>query len=306
LRSIRTKENNIRADIRREVMLPRWLSFLRPAILAAALVLSLSVVHNGHGQAPTQGGQGAGYGWGGTNAPNTNLANAGQASAGTGTSSITSSGGNVPEFFEVVCPGGCYGGAFHLFGRRAYAGGGYGGFFRRYWGYGFYGPNYNMGLVDSHCGVNGFVYVATHRGHGHSKHGGEDLPVAACDLGGVPPGAGIKPSTLPASEPARSPAEKLPAPTPNRAHLQLLVPEKAEVRVEGVKTSKTGTVRDFVSPPLTPGKNMTYTIAVRYTDASGKPVEETHSVRVRANDRLRIDCTKPANAEPVRAAALQP
>jgi hypothetical protein len=51
---------------------------------------------------------------------------------------------------------------------------------------------------------------------------------------------------------------------------------------------------------------MTYTIAVRYTDASGKPVEETHSVRVRANDRLRIDCTKPANAEPVRAAALQP
>ena len=116
----------------------------------------------------------------------------------------------------------------------------------------------------------------------------------------------MNPPTLPASEPGRAPAEKLPPPTPNTAHLQLLVPETAEVLVEGVKTRKTGTVRDFVSPPLIPGRNMTYTIAVRYTDADGKPVEETHSVRVRANDRLRIDCTRPTNTEQVRAAALRP
>jgi uncharacterized protein (TIGR03000 family) len=158
------------------------------------------------------------------------------------------------------------------------------------------------------------MYVATRLGHGLSKHGGADCSSAADGLDGLAPGDGmnspITPTTpttptAPAGSPARSP-EKLPPPTPNTAHLQLLVPEKAEVRVEGVKTSKTGTIRDFVSPPLTPGMNMTYAIAVRYTDAGGKTVEETHTVRVRANDRLFIDCTKPASAEPVHATVQRP
>jgi uncharacterized protein (TIGR03000 family) len=237
--------------------------------------------------------------------PSSNLANGNQASPSTGTTySASSKGYDGPGFFEVVCPGGCYGG-FHPLNRRAFAGGGYGGFFRRYWGYGFYGPNYNMGLFYRGCGSTGYVYVATQPGHCLSKHGNQAVSAAPCDLGGIPPGGGMNPSTLPASEPGRAPAEKLPPPTTNEAQLQLLVPEKAEVMVDGIKTRQTGTVRDFVSPPLTPGKNMTYTIAVRYTDADGKPVEETHSIRVRANDRLRIDCTKPSNTEQVRATALK-
>lgn len=287
-------------------MLPRGSSLLRPAVVAmAALMLSFSSARNGHAQAPAPGTQNAGYGGGGTKMPSANLANGSQASTSTGLSNSPSSGTNVPEFFEVVCPGGCYGGAFHGFGCRAWAGGGYGGFFRRYWGYGFYGPNYNTGLVSSGCGSRTFVYVASCPGHhGLFKHGHAAVSAGPCDLGGLPPGGDMNPPTLPASEPGRAPAEKLPSPAPNRAHLQLLVPEQADVVVEGVTTRKTGTVRDFVSPPLTPGKNMTYSIAVRYTDADGKPVEETHAVRVRANDRLRIDCTRPTNTEQVRAAAL--
>lgn len=286
-------------------MLPQWSSLLRPAVLTmAALVLSFSSARCGHGQAPAPGTKNAGYGGGETKMPSASRANGSPARTGTGRSYSSSSGGFVPKFFEVVWPGGCYGG-FHPFTKRAYAGGGYGGFFRRYWGYGFYGPNYNMGPIYSRCGATGFVYAATRRGHGLHKHGHMIVSAPPCGLGGIPSGGGMNPPTLPASEPGRAPTEKLPPPTPNRAHLRLLVPEKAEVVVEGVKTRKTGTVRDFISPPLTPGRNMTYTIVVRYTDAEGKPVEENHSVRVRANDRLRIDCTRPTNTEQVRAAALR-
>lgn len=286
-------------------MMPRGVSLHRPVVLTmAALVLSFGLARKGQSQAPAPGTANAGYGGAGTKMPSTNLANGNQASPNTERGFSSSSGKNVPEFFEVVCPGGCYGG-FHPCARRAFAGGGYGGFFRRYWGYGFYGPNYNMEPIFSHCGSAGFVYAASRSGHGLSQHGPEAVSVAPCDLGGIPSGGGMNPPT-PASEPGRAPVEKLPPPTPNRAHLQLLVPQKAEVLVEGVKTSQTGTVRDFVSPPLTPGKNMTYTIAVRYTDAAGKPIEQTHSVRVRANDHLRIDCTRPSNTEQVRAAAERP
>ena len=84
------------------------------------------------------------------------------------------------------------------------------------------------------------------------------------------------------------------------------MPENAEVLVEGRKTGTTGTARDFVSPSLTPGKNMLYSILVRYPDANGKPVEETHFVRVRANDRLDIDCTKPANGEQPHISVQRP
>lgn len=278
-------------------MLPRWSSLLRPAVLTmGALVLSISSSRNGHGQALAPRTENAGYGAAARQMPSANVASGGQASAGTGMSSAmgSTSGKNVPEFFEVVCPGGCYGG-FHPLNRRAFAGGGYSGFFRRYWGYGFYGPNYKMEPLFSHCGSTGYVYVATSPGHKFSKHGHEGVAAAPCDLGGLLLEGAMNPPTLPARAPGKAPAEKLPPPTPNTALLQLLVPEKAEVVVEGVTTHKTGTVREFESPPLTPGSNMTYRIEVRYTDDAGKPVEETHSIRVRANDRLRIDCTRSTN-----------
>lgn len=85
--------------------------------------------------------------------------------------------------------------------------------------------------------------------------------------------------------------EKVPPPTSNSAHLRIRVPKDAEVLVEGSRTTTTGTVREFVSPPLEPGKNMIYSILVRYTNSSGRTIEETHSIRVHANEQLDIDCT---------------
>jgi len=77
----------------------------------------------------------------------------------------------------------------------------------------------------------------------------------------------------------------------NQAHLLLIVPENAEVWIEGQKMTQTGTRREFVSPVLTPGGSYTYTVRVR-TPSS----DETRAIHVKANDRWSVDFTKPAPA----------
>jgi uncharacterized protein (TIGR03000 family) len=292
-------------------MFPQGSSLLCPAILTvAALILSLSAARNVYAQAPPVPTGGAErYRQLGPVVPESFEAGGSQQRTSTGQSYSTPV--LTPGYFEVVCPAICYGGAFHVCGKQAYAGAGYYGPFRRYWAYGTYGPSYNIGPDNSsQFGLySGVMYVVTRRGHGISKHGGADgLPLAcsADGTGALPIGGEANPPAQPAEGPTRRPAEKLLPPADNKAHLRLLVPENAEVLVEGGKTSTTGTVRDFISPPLTPGKNMTYSILVRYMDASGKTIEETHSLRVRANDQLLLDWTAPANAEQPHATVLRP
>ncbi len=178
-----------------------------------------------------------------------------------------------PGYQEVVCPGGLYGGAFHPFNRRAFAGAGYYGFFHRYWSYGSHGPSYNMtpGSRPS-CSGTEQLYTATRACLGNSKQG----------------------CIIPYQERSAVTNNSAAAPSPaNVAHVQLLVPENAEVLVEGVKTSTEGAIREFVTPPLPPGENLLYTIVVRTSSADGKPTEESQTVRVRANDRFRVDFTAP-------------
>jgi uncharacterized protein (TIGR03000 family) len=79
----------------------------------------------------------------------------------------------------------------------------------------------------------------------------------------------------------------------NTAHIRMKLPANAEVWFEGVKTSQTGPVRDFVSPPLDSGKSFDYQIRVRWTE-NGQPVEQQRTVTVRANGWTVVDCTSPA------------
>ncbi len=189
----------------------------------------------------------------------------------------------------VVCPGGCYGGA-HPFGCRGYGGPGYYGFFRRYWSYGFYGPNYLYGPND---GINGFE-----PGYGLVYA----IPPCARDAANsaIPPSAASGSSTSSANTntpgtatttPAASRADNTPLPE-NAARVLVIVPENAEVLFNGGKTAQTGTIREFVSPPLAPGKNFTYEMVVRRPDAGGGTMEEKRSLRVRANEQYRIDFTE--------------
>jgi uncharacterized protein (TIGR03000 family) len=76
-------------------------------------------------------------------------------------------------------------------------------------------------------------------------------------------------------------------PVDEAVHFVVQVPEGAAIWIDGATTGQTGTTRQFVSPPLTPGRTYSYELRVRWTDA-GKAVEQTQSVAVRAGDRLNV------------------
>ncbi len=192
--------------------------------------------------------------------------------------------------------GGAYrGGAYHggYYHGGHYHGGYYGG--PRYYGYygyrpyGFYrpyyAPYYGFG-VGLGLGVGLGVYSS------YLPAYGPFVPYA------LPPGAVLPPDGPAGSGPSIPdvPAGDRP-PADNAAHLQLLVPENAEVFVAGSRTTQTGKTREFATPPLTPGKGYTYTISVRYTGPDGRPVNDTRDINFRANDWFTIDFTRPAPAE---------
>jgi len=84
------------------------------------------------------------------------------------------------------------------------------------------------------------------------------------------------------------------------AYLKLSVPAAAIVEIEGVKTTQTGEVRRFVSPPLAAGKNYTYTVKVTWKDADGKPQSKEETVKVVPGETVVVDL------RPVGAAKEEP
>jgi uncharacterized protein (TIGR03000 family) len=181
-------------------------------------------------------------------------------------------------------------------------GGGHGGYHGGGFGYGgfYYGSRYPA------YGLNGFPFSY---GSGLYAPYGYFRPYYGYGLGGIGLGGVglggygyyrpyyaspviVAPGVTPPN-PAVAPIDPTP-PSDNAAHLQLIVPENAEVLFDGGKTQQTGTTREFVSPPLPPGKVYSYTITVRSTDANGKTNVDKRVINVQANDWFRIDFTRPA------------
>lgn len=196
--------------------------------------------------------------------------------------------------------GGAYHGGFH----HGYYGGFhpyYGRGFSPFFGGGFYRPYYGFGLGGL-GGLGGFGFGGGGLGLGGFGLGGYGL-------GGYGPylpyygGYGMNTPVIMANppnvplDPYAPPPAQTPPPPDNAAHLQLVVPENAEVLFGGETTKQTGSIREFVSPPIASGKVFTYTIAVRYMNAAGKPIDDRRLIYVRANDWFRIDFTRPAPPE---------
>lgn len=159
-----------------------------------------------------------------------------------------------------------------------------------YWGphyHGFYRPYYPYALgVGVGIGLGYGVY-------------GAYAPYNAYPYGPPPVMVYSQPAYDPGPPPAAPQAGGQNAPAPdNAAHLQLQVPENAEVWFQGVRTTQTGRLREFNSAPLTPGMSYSYKISVRYTDAKGTPVNDTRDIQVRANDWFSIDFTQPPPTAP--------
>jgi uncharacterized protein (TIGR03000 family) len=87
-------------------------------------------------------------------------------------------------------------------------------------------------------------------------------------------------SYYPPAQPAIQP------PAPATATIELYVPPSAEVWFQGKKTTQTGTVRRFVTPPFSPGTTFTYDVRIRWTDANGEVQDETRNVTVTPGQQL--------------------
>jgi uncharacterized protein (TIGR03000 family) len=77
----------------------------------------------------------------------------------------------------------------------------------------------------------------------------------------------------------------------NTMKIQMHVPSDSRVWIEGEETSTSGAVRNFVSPPLDPGREYVYHIRVQW-DENGKAVERKREVKVHAGDRINLNFDK--------------
>jgi uncharacterized protein (TIGR03000 family) len=91
------------------------------------------------------------------------------------------------------------------------------------------------------------------------------------------PGIPMKPGAYQSYSPS-APA----VPTANTAVVQVILPfPRADVWFNDVQTDQTGTTRQFVTPPLTPGQTYTYDVRATWM-VNGQPVTQARQVTVEA------------------------
>jgi uncharacterized protein (TIGR03000 family) len=85
--------------------------------------------------------------------------------------------------------------------------------------------------------------------------------------------------------------------TNNRAHITVTVPSRdAEVWFENYATNEIGTVRQFASPALTPGKQYVYHVRAHWTQ-NGREFQRAKDVNVSAGSSVAVDFTQAANLD---------
>jgi uncharacterized protein (TIGR03000 family) len=70
--------------------------------------------------------------------------------------------------------------------------------------------------------------------------------------------------------------------------IHVLVPADAKIWFDDDSTKQAGAEREFVSPPLTPGKYFEYQIRAQWTE-NGQKKEQTRRVTFQAGDRIHLD-----------------
>jgi uncharacterized protein (TIGR03000 family) len=156
--------------------------------------------------------------------------------------------------------GGCYGGGCYG-GWGGYRGGCYGG------GYG--------GCWGGYGGCSGGCYGSYGYGsYGYGSYGSGGMPYASGYYGSMP---GYNYGQSPEQGDQGYYAQGGEAP----ATIVVRLPADARLTVDGNATRSTDSVRTFISPPLQPGKEYTYTLRAEVT-RDGKKTERSRDVTVRA------------------------
>ena len=86
------------------------------------------------------------------------------------------------------------------------------------------------------------------------------------------------------------------APTDHQVLINVRVPPNAEVWFDDQKTSQSGALRTFVSPPLDADHNFVYQIKARWNE-DGRQVEKTRKIEVHPGDRLLVNFIRPQMRE---------
>jgi uncharacterized protein (TIGR03000 family) len=81
------------------------------------------------------------------------------------------------------------------------------------------------------------------------------------------------------------------------AIINVHVPANAQLWFDETPTRRTGTDRQFITPPLEPGRDYSYEVRARWRE-NGRDVEQNRTVAVHAGDRVTVDLmAPPAGAE---------
>jgi uncharacterized protein (TIGR03000 family) len=83
---------------------------------------------------------------------------------------------------------------------------------------------------------------------------------------------------------------RVPSPALASTSIRVQVPAQARVWFDNQSTSQTGAVRDFVSPPLTPGQEYRYTVRATWSE-DGHEIQRQQVVSFSAGDPVSIDFT---------------
>jgi uncharacterized protein (TIGR03000 family) len=120
-------------------------------------------------------------------------------------------------------------------------------------------------------------------------------PATAAIVGSAVP---VVPYTaaLPGDQPPAATGPTLaapPTPTTNApVHVEVWVPDGAQVWLGPTASDQTGAVRTFVSPPLDPSVEYVYTVRGQWVE-NGQPVVREKKVTVRAGERVTVDLNRP-------------
>ena len=117
---------------------------------------------------------------------------------------------------------------------------------------------------------------------------------AAVDVGQVIPAANYQSQYPPNGNLGAAAAPKV-GPSPAVVQILLLDPN-AELWLNGVKVQQTGQMRNFITPPLDPGKTYKYEIRAKWTQA-GKPFEQTRMLTVEAGQQVGLNIFGRSNEE---------
>jgi len=212
--------------------------------------------------------------------------------------------------FHAGAVGGYHGGAVGGY-HGGFNGGGFAGNYhpgyRSYGGYSGYRPGYYGSSYYPYYSGYGY-YGASYPDYGSTlTYGSSDWSVPPVDSGNAAPPLQAAPSYPAASAgnalradhpPAGALEESSPAPVApadSSATLTINVPADAELWFDETKTTSTGPVRLFNTPPLTPGRNYSYEIRAHWTEG-GHDVTQTQTVGVTAGANLSVNFPLPAGA----------